>query len=60
MAQVALGFHLFHGLWSLFQSLGLSHERYNQWRRNFAVAFAVVVSAGNITSPVAVLTGFLK
>ena len=28
-AQVLLGLHLYHGAWSLFQSLGLNHPRYN-------------------------------
>ncbi len=32
VAQVALGFHLYHGVWSLFQSLGWNHPRFNHWR----------------------------
>jgi hypothetical protein len=27
------------------------------WRRQFAVAFAAVVTAGNLTFPIAVVTG---
>jgi succinate dehydrogenase / fumarate reductase cytochrome b subunit len=56
-ANVALGLHLYHGAWSLFQSLGWSHPRWNVWRRRFAIAFMVVVAGGNITFPLAVLTG---
>ncbi|HXU29600.1 MAG TPA: succinate dehydrogenase cytochrome b subunit [Thermoanaerobaculia bacterium] len=59
VAQVALGFHLFHGLWSLFQSLGWNHPRYNAWRRGFAIVFAWVVTLGNLSFPVAVLTGLV-
>jgi succinate dehydrogenase cytochrome b subunit len=59
-AQLALGLHLFHGLWSLFQSLGLAGPRFNQFRRQFAAAFAVVITAGNISFPVAVLTGLIR
>ncbi|MEM9594485.1 MAG: succinate dehydrogenase cytochrome b subunit [Acidobacteriota bacterium] len=59
LAQIALGFHLYHGLWSMFQSLGLSGERFNRFRNVFAVAFAVIVSAVNISFPVAVLTGLV-
>ena len=57
VANLALGIHLYHGAWSLFQSLGWSHPRWNVWRRRFAVAFAVVIAAGNISIPIAVLTG---
>ena len=46
VAQVALGFHLYHGSWSIFQSLGLSHRRYNDTVRSVAVAFAIVVVLG--------------
>jgi len=59
LANLVLGFHLYHGLWSLFQSLGWNHPRYNRWRRAFAVVFAVVVSLGFLTVPVAVLSGIV-
>ena len=57
VAQVALGFHLFHGLWSMFQSLGLGEASESDWRRKFAAVFAVVVTAGNLSFPIAVLAG---
>jgi succinate dehydrogenase / fumarate reductase cytochrome b subunit len=56
-ANLLLGLHLYHGLWSLFQSLGATHPSYNAFRRYFAVAFSIVVSAGFISVPVAVLVG---
>ena len=59
VAQVALGFHLYHGLWSMFNSLGLNHARFNRWKRAFATTFALVVTLANISFPIAVLTGFL-
>jgi succinate dehydrogenase / fumarate reductase cytochrome b subunit len=59
-AQVALGFHLYHGLWSMFQSLGLNHPRFNRWRNGFAHAFAWIISAGNISFPLAVLSGLVR
>jgi len=58
-ANLALGLHLYHGLWSMFQSLGWSHPVWKPWRRYFAVAFAVVVTVGNVSFPVAVLTGLV-
>jgi succinate dehydrogenase / fumarate reductase cytochrome b subunit len=59
LANLLLGLHLYHGLWSLFQSLGWNHPRYNSWRRTFAVAFAVIVTAGFISVPLAVLAGII-
>ncbi|MEM7479726.1 MAG: succinate dehydrogenase cytochrome b subunit [Acidobacteriota bacterium] len=60
IANLALGFHLYHGLWSLFQSLGWNHPRFNPWRRAFATAFAVIVTVGFISVPLAVLTGLVS
>jgi succinate dehydrogenase / fumarate reductase cytochrome b subunit len=58
-ANLLLGLHLYHGLWSLFQSLGWSHPSYNPWRRRFAVTFALVVSLGFISVPLGVLAGIV-
>lgn len=60
VAQVALGFHLYHGVWSLFQSLGWSQPRFNRWRNGFAHAFAWIITVGNISFPLAVLTGLVR
>ena len=59
-ANIALGIHLYHGGWSLFQSMGWSHPRFNAWRRYFAVAFAVVVTGGFISVPIAVQVGWVS
>ena len=58
-AMIALGFHLYHGVWSMLQTLGLSHPRYDHLRHSFATLVAVVVVAGNISFPLAVLTGLI-
>jgi succinate dehydrogenase / fumarate reductase cytochrome b subunit len=60
LAQLALGMHLYHGLWSLFQSLGLTGPRFNQLRKLFAIAFALIITLGNISFPVSVLTGLVQ
>jgi len=60
VANLALAVHLYHGAWSLFQSMGWSHPRFNVWRRRFAVAFAAVIAAGNISFPLAILTGIVS
>ena len=58
MAAVAL--HLYHGVWSFFQSLGLSHPRYNPLRRQLATAITLLVVVGFLSVPVAVLSGYLE
>ena len=60
VANLALGLHLYHGLWAMFNSLGLNHQRFNPWRRYFATAFALIITIGNISMPVAALAGILK
>lgn len=57
VAQVALALHLYHGVWSVFQTLGLSHERYDRLRRPFAGAFAGLVFVGFVTPPILVFLG---
>jgi len=59
VAQVCLGFHLWHGVWSLTQTLGWSHPRYNCLRRRIAMTLAVLVAGVNISFPIAVLTGLI-
>ena len=57
VANIALGVHLFHGVWSLFQSLGWNNPRFNKWRKAIAVGFATVIVVGNVSFPVAVMAG---
>jgi succinate dehydrogenase / fumarate reductase cytochrome b subunit len=58
--NLCLGVHLFHGVWSLFQSLGLNHPRYNPLRRHAASAFAALITVGNVGFPVAVMLGLVQ
>jgi len=56
-ANLALGAHLYHGAWSLFQTMGWNNARLNHWRRHFAIAFAALIVVANVSFPVAVLSG---
>ncbi len=58
VATVALGFHLWHGLKSMFQSLGWMSARWVRPERRFAVLFAVIIAVGFATIPLAVAFGF--
>jgi len=59
VANIALGVHLFHGVWSLFQSMGWNNPRFTKWRRHLATAVATIVVVGNVSFPVAVLAGIV-
>jgi succinate dehydrogenase / fumarate reductase cytochrome b subunit len=59
VAMLALGLHMYHGVGSLMQTLGLSHPRYNHLRHAFATLITAVVVIGNISMPLAVLAGWL-
>ncbi len=60
LAMIAIGLHLYHGVWSLFQTLGANHPKYAHLRRPFAVIMALVVFFGFISIPVAVVSGILS
>jgi succinate dehydrogenase / fumarate reductase cytochrome b subunit len=56
-ANIAVAIHLFHGTWSVFQSLGLNNPRYNGVRRGVAAGTATVVAVVNCSFPIMVLAG---
>lgn len=56
---VLLGIHLYHGIWSMFQSLGINNPRFNIWRRYLATALSVVLTVGFISAPLAVAFGIV-
>jgi succinate dehydrogenase / fumarate reductase cytochrome b subunit len=58
LAMILLGMHLNHGLWSLFQSLGVGHPRYSAGLRRFANIFSILVVLGFISIPIAILAGY--
>jgi succinate dehydrogenase / fumarate reductase cytochrome b subunit len=60
VGMLALGMHLFHGAWSMLQTLGLNHPRYNKLRFAVSVGLAGVVVIGNLSFPAAVLAGILS
>ncbi|MGB2608583.1 MAG: succinate dehydrogenase cytochrome b subunit [Isosphaeraceae bacterium] len=60
VAMIMLAFHLWHGVWSMFQTLGAPEDRYRSLGRRFATIFTILVTLGFTSVPLAVLTGFLK
>lgn len=47
-----LAFHLLHGFWSAFQTLGLDHKVYTPVIKVFGILYTVVITAGFILIPV--------
>jgi succinate dehydrogenase / fumarate reductase cytochrome b subunit len=59
-AMILLCLHLYHGVWSMFQSMGFSHPRYTPALKKFAAIAAILICVGNCSIPIAVLTGLLN
>lgn len=59
-AMLALGLHLRHGVYSMFQTLGVSHPRWERVAYQTATAVAVLVVVGNLSFPLAVLFGLVR
>lgn len=60
VAMVLLGLHLRHGVWSMFQTLGVSHPRAIAAAKTGAWIYAAIVVLGNISFPLAVLAGIIR
>lgn len=60
VAMVPLGFHLSHGVTSLFQSLGLHHPRYNPLIAKIGPVSAAIIVVGNVSMPLACLLGIVQ
>lgn len=60
VAMGALAFHLFHGVWSMFQTLGFNQPRYESLGRKLATLFTLVVCGGFAIVPLSVVMGWLK
>jgi succinate dehydrogenase / fumarate reductase cytochrome b subunit len=59
-AMLALGIHLYHGIWSMVHSLGVSNPRYQRLRRILSPVVAGLITLGYIAIPISVLTGILR
>ncbi len=60
LAVVMLGFHLRHGAFSAFRSLGQQTPKGEYRARAAALVFAVALTAGYLVVPFAVLTGLVR
>ncbi len=59
VAMIPLGLHLYHGFWSMLQTMGANNPKYNRMRRPIALTLAALIVLLNISFPVAVLLGWV-
>lgn len=57
VAMGALTLHLYHGIWSVFQTLGVNHPRWNPVRRPLALVLGLVIGLGFMSIPISVWLG---
>jgi succinate dehydrogenase / fumarate reductase cytochrome b subunit len=50
--SLLLGYHLWHGIQSVFQTYGLNHHRYTPWIKKIGIALAVLLGLGFASFPV--------
>ena len=59
VALVALGMHLYHGTWSMFQTLGLNDNSWDTALRALSLLLAIVVPVGFAVVPLAIQFGII-
>lgn len=57
LAMVALGLHLYHGTWSMLQTLGMNAFDKSSTLRRIAQAVAIIVPLGFVAVPIAIILG---
>ncbi|WP_435865888.1 succinate dehydrogenase [Streptomyces wedmorensis] len=60
VAMLAVGLHVRHGFWSAAQTLGVGNARRERLLRALANTLALVLTAGFVSVPVAVMTGVVS
>jgi succinate dehydrogenase / fumarate reductase cytochrome b subunit len=60
LSMALLCTHLYHGAWSMFQSVGINHPRYTPMLKKFAALMAIIIFIGNVSIPVSVMIGVVK
>jgi succinate dehydrogenase / fumarate reductase, cytochrome b subunit len=60
VSMVALGMHLYHGVWSSLRTLGAAKPSATPLRRQLALGLAVVIWAGFTIVPIGIFLGFAR
>ena len=59
VANAALSVHIYHGIASAFQTLGVNNPRFNHLRRALATLVAGAILVGNLSFPILVQGGVI-
>ena len=60
LAMVSLGYHLLHGFYSAFQTLGLNNKKYTHLIKNTGLAFSIIIPFIFAMMPIAMHLGWIK
>ncbi len=60
LAMLLLGYHLYHGGWSMLQSLGITYPTTTRLRWRVFPLLTLLITLGYITIPFAVLVGVIR
>ena len=60
VAVLSLGLHIAHGIWSMFQSIGLNHPKYELMIKRGAMILSSLIVVGYVSIPLAVLIGVVR
>ena len=55
LGMVIVAFHVRHGLWSAFQTVGANHPKYMPFIQKLSIVFAVIVALGFGSLPLVIL-----
>jgi len=55
LGVLVVAFHVRHGLWSAFQTVGANHPKYMPFIQKFSIVFAVIVALGFGSLPLVIL-----
>ena len=60
VAQIFLGMHLTHGVWSMTRTLGQGNPRFDGLARKAAIGIGLAITIGNSAIPISVMAGCFK
>jgi succinate dehydrogenase / fumarate reductase cytochrome b subunit len=59
-AMVLLGFHLYHAIASMFQTLGVNHKKYTPIINGLGIVLSIIIVVGFISIPLGVMAGLIE
>lgn len=60
LAMLLLGLHIYHGAWSMLQTLGVGKAKWRPLRKAIVPAVAIIITAGFVSIPLSVLAGWVR